>query len=182
MTKPSDLELVQQVRSGNRPAYTHLMQRYLPQVYWIARRLTGSHREADEIARETFVKAYLGLGDFRNDSIFLLWLYRIAISLSFNAVRKRHLVGYIRESDLLNRFLPPSDNSPGTVESWEKESRLHRAIAGLPEKQKALFVMRWFDDLTYEEISAVLNASGSGLQRSYIHALRKVKEYLRDEA
>ncbi|MBI5470963.1 MAG: sigma-70 family RNA polymerase sigma factor, partial [Ignavibacteriae bacterium] len=75
----TDAELVQQVRNGKRQAYTELMRRYQQRVYWVARRIVGTHEDADDVAQEAFVKAYLALGEFRGDSSFFTWIYRIAV-------------------------------------------------------------------------------------------------------
>jgi len=181
MEPRSDLELVQEVRNGRRQAFTELMRRYQQRVYWVARRIVGSHDEADDVVQEAFVKAYLALGDFRGDSSFFTWLYRIAVNLSLNAVRKRQVMNYLHESELLSRILPSSDDPGRDVEQQETESALERAVARLPEKQKAVFVMRYYDEMTYEEIGRVLKTSIGGLKANYFHALRKVQEYMRNE-
>jgi RNA polymerase sigma-70 factor, ECF subfamily len=181
MDELSDPELVEQVRNGNRRAYTQLMRRHQERIYWLARRMTGRHDEAEDIAQETFVKAYLALGDFRGDSAFFTWLYRIALNLSLNAVRKRQVVTYLQQSELVRKFLPSPDRPDTQYELQETEERLGRAIASLPEKQRAVFVMRYHDELTYEEISSVLKTSVGGLKANYFHALRKVQESMRDE-
>ncbi len=181
MDQPSDLELVQQVRGGNRQAFTELMRRYQHRVYWTARRIVGSHDDADDIAQETFIKAYLSLGDFRGDASFFTWLYRIAVNLSLNAVRKQQLVSYLRQSELLERFLPQQGDPSSDLEQKEMESTLLRAIQELPEKQKAVFVMRYFDELSYEEISQILKTSVGGLKANYFHALKKIQEFMKRE-
>ncbi|HXX62581.1 MAG TPA: RNA polymerase sigma factor [Bacteroidota bacterium] len=181
MEPQSDLELVQEVRNGRRQAFTELMRRYQQRVYWVARRIVGSHDEADDVVQEAFVKAYLALGDFRGDSSFFTWLYRITVNLSLNAVRKRQVMNYLHESELLSRILPSSDDPGRDVEQQETESALERAVARLPEKQKAVFVMRYYDEMTYEEIGRVLKTSVGGLKANYFHALRKVQEYMRNE-
>jgi RNA polymerase sigma-70 factor (ECF subfamily) len=181
MDPRTDLELVQDVRNGKRQAFTELMRRHQQRVYWVARRIVGDHAEADDVAQETFVKAYLALGEFRGDSSFFTWVYRIAVNLSLNAVRKRQVMNYLRESELLSKFLPSPDDPSAGVELGEMESALRRAIAELPEKQKAVFVMRYYDELSYEEIARVLKTSVGGLKANYFHALKKVREYLRNE-
>jgi RNA polymerase sigma-70 factor (ECF subfamily) len=181
METPSDSELVQEVRNGRRQAFTALMRRYQERVYWVARRIVGSHDDADDIVQETFVKAYLALGEFRGDSSFFTWIYRIAVNLSLNALRKRQVLNYLHESDLLSRILPSPEDPGKDLENSEIESALQRAVATLPEKQKAVFVMRYFDEMTYEEIGRVLKTSVGGLKANYFHALRKVREYMRHE-
>jgi RNA polymerase sigma-70 factor (ECF subfamily) len=181
MEELTDLQLIEEVRNGKRRAFTELMRRYQQRVYWAARRIVGTHEDADDIAQETFVKAYTALGDFRGDSSFFTWLYRIAINLSLNAVRKRQLVTYLRENEIINRIFPSSEDPSRDVEFKETQSRLQEAISRLPEKQRAVFVMRYFDELSYEEISEVMKTSVGGLKANYFHALRKVREYLNDE-
>jgi RNA polymerase sigma-70 factor (ECF subfamily) len=181
MEPRSDIELVQEVRNGRRQAFTELMRRYQERVYWVARRIVGSHDDADDVVQETFVKAYLALGEFRGDSSFFTWIYRIAVNLSLNALRKRQVLNYLHESELLSRILPSPDDPAKDLENSESESALQRAVATLPEKQKAVFVMRYFDEMTYEEIGRVLKTSVGGLKANYFHALRKVREYMRHE-
>ena len=181
MEPPSDNELVQEGRNGRRQAFTALMRRYQERVYWVARRIVGSHDDADDIVQETFVKAYLALGEFRGDSSFFTWIYRIAVNLSLNALRKRQVLNYLHESELLSRILPSQDDPGKDLENSEIESALQRAVTTLPEKQKAVFVMRYYDEMTYEEIGRVLKTSVGGLKANYFHALRKVREYMRHE-
>ena len=181
MEQTSDLELVQEVRNGRREAFTELMRRYQQRVYWVARRIVGIHADADDIAQETFIKAYQNLGDFRGDSSFFTWIYRISVNLSLNHVRKQQLMGYLRQSDLLSRILPSPATQGDEIEYQETEAKLQRAIAGLPEKQKAVFVLRFFDELDYQEISRILKTSTGGLKANYHHALRKVREAMNDE-
>jgi RNA polymerase sigma-70 factor (ECF subfamily) len=181
MEQSSDLELVNEVRGGRRQAFTELMRRHQQRVYWTARRIVGNHEDADDIAQETFVKAYLALGDFRGDASFFTWIYRIAVNLSLNAIRKQQVLGYLRQSDILSRILPAQDNPQKDLEFKEVQSKLDGAIALLPEKQRAVFVMRYYDEMSYEEISHVLKTSVGGLKANYFHALRKVQEVLKDE-
>jgi RNA polymerase sigma-70 factor, ECF subfamily len=180
MTQISDIELVNEVRGGKRQAFTELMRRYQQRVYWTARRIVGNHDDADDIAQETFVKAYLALGDFRGDSSFFTWLYRIAVNLSLNAIRKQQIVGYLRQSDIVNRLFPADDDPHKDLERQEMFTLLDKAVAQLPEKQRAVFVLRYFDEMPYEEISSVLKTSVGGLKANYFHALRKVQEQMKN--
>jgi len=178
----SDLELVEQVRNGKRQAFTELMRKYQERIYWTVRRIVGDHSEADDVTQEAFVRAFLGLGDFRGDSSFYTWLYRIAVNLSLNALRKRQVVEYLRESEIVNRLFPQLDDPGRRLEEKELETNIERAVARLPEKQKAVFVMRFYDEMSYEEIARVLKTSVGGLKANYFHALKKVQEYLKNEA
>jgi len=177
----TDLELVDQVRNGRRAAYTELMRRHQKRIYWFARRIVGNHEDADEVTQETFVKAFLSLGDFRGDASFFTWIYRIALNYSLNTVRKRQVVNYLRDNELLAKLLPATDDPHRGLEQKEMASRIQEAVARLPEKQRAVFVLRYYEELSYEEISAILKTSVGGLKANYFHALRKVQEALKDE-
>ena len=177
----TDAELVQDVRNGNRQAFTELMRRYQERVYWTARRIVGGHDDAEDVAQETFVRAYLSLGEFRAESAFFTWLYRIAVNLSLNHLRKRQVVQYLRESDLLSRFIAAAETPSAALEFKETEGRLHAAVQRLPERQKAVFVLRFFDGLSYDEIAEILKTSVGGLKANYFHALRKIREAMKDE-
>jgi RNA polymerase sigma-70 factor (ECF subfamily) len=178
----SDQELVQKVRNGDRHAFTLLMRRYQERVYWVVRRIVGSHDDADDVTQEAFVKAFVGLGDFRGDASFYTWLYRIAVNLSLNSVRKRQVLNYLGESAILSRILPRGEDPEREVEFRDLQSRLERAVAQLPEKQRAVFVLRHYEELSYEEIAQILKTSVGGLKANYFHALKKVQQYLKDEA
>lgn len=181
MEQMTDAELVREVRNGNRRAFNLLMRRYQERVYWTARRLVGNHEDADDVAQETFVRAYMALGEFRGDASFFTWLYRIAVNLSLNTVRKRQVVNYLRDSDLLARFIPSGDDPSRELELKERRSTLDAAVARLPEKQRAVFVLRFYEELSYEEISEVLKTSVGGLKANYHHALNKLRLAMSDE-
>ena len=181
MEPRSDQELVGDVRAGDRSAFTELMRRHQERVYWAARRIVGTHEEADDIAQETFIKAYLGLGDFRGDASFFTWVYRIAVNLSLNAIRKKQVLNYIRDSALLRLVLPAEEGPEKVTEFHDLEGRLQEAVGRLPEKQRAVFVLRYYDELSYDEIAKILKTSVGGLKANYFHALKKIQEYLKDE-
>jgi len=181
MEQKSDQELVQDVRSGKREAFTELMRRHQERVYWVARRIVGNHEDADDIAQETFIKAYIGLGEFRGDSSFFTWLYRIAVNLSFNAVRKRQVLNYLRDSELLRKVLPLEEDPEKLLETREMMSRLEKAVSLLPEKQRSVFILRYYEEMAYDEIAQILKTSVGGLKANYFHALKKVQQYLKDE-
>ncbi|MGA9116352.1 MAG: sigma-70 family RNA polymerase sigma factor [Bacteroidota bacterium] len=181
MDQRSDFELVEEVRRGNRRAFTELMRRHQQSVYRVVRRIVGDHMEADDITQETFVKAYLGLGDFRGDAGFFTWLYRIGVNLSLNAVKKRRVLDYLRQSDLLSRLLPAAPGPDEELSGRETEMLLKKAVAALPEKQRVVFIMRYFEEMSYDEIAQILKTSVGGLKANYFHAVRKIRESLKND-
>ncbi len=181
MNSMSDQELVQDVRNGDRRAFSELMRRYQERVYWVTRRIVGNHDDADDVTQETFVKAFVGLGDFRGDASFYTWVYRIAVNLSLNAIRKRQVLNYLRDSSVLSSLLPLGEDPVREVEFRDLQSRLEKAVAQLPEKQRAVFVLRHYEEMQYEEIAQILKTSIGGLKANYFHALKKVQQFLKDE-
>ncbi len=181
MEEQSDVDLVQAVRNGSRQAFTELMRRHQQRIYWVARRITGNHADADDVTQETFLRAYLALGDFRGEAAFGTWLYRIAVNFALSNVRKTQIRGYLQQSPLLTRLIPQPERPDDQLEFHETESRLMHAVGSLPEKQRAVFVMRFFDELSYEEISQIVKTSVGGLKANYFHALRKVQEKMKDD-
>jgi RNA polymerase sigma factor (sigma-70 family) len=177
----TDNELVEEVRDGKRQAFTELMRRHQQKIYWVARRIVGSHADADDIVQETFIKAFMSLGDFRGDASFSTWIYRIAVNMSLNTLRKNHILTYVRESELAQKIFASKESPDDQVRAEQLETLIEQAIAELPDKQRAVFVMRFYDELTYEEIAAVLKTSIGGLKANYHHALKKVQEYLKHE-
>ena len=103
------------------------------------------------------------------------------MNLSLNHLRKRQVVQYLRESDLLSRFIAAEETPAAQFEFKETEGRLHAAVQRLPERQKAVFVLRFFDGLSYDEIAEILKTSVGGLKANYFHALRKIREAMKDE-
>jgi RNA polymerase sigma-70 factor, ECF subfamily len=177
----TDTELVDDVRGGNRQAFTELMHRHQQKMYWVARRVVGSHADADDVVQEAFVKAFLNLGEFRGESSFSTWLYRITVNLSLNALRKKHVIRYLQESDLALKVFAAKETPEDDLQAKQVETLLDQAVQKLPDKQKAVFVMRFFDGLPYDEISQIMKTSVGGLKANYFHALRKVQEYMKNE-
>jgi RNA polymerase sigma-70 factor, ECF subfamily len=177
----TDNELVDDVRGGNRQAFTELMRRHQQKMYWVARRIVGSHADADDVVQEAFVKAFLSLGEFRGESSFSTWLYRITVNLSLNSLRKSHVVRYLQESELAQKVFASRDTPEEELQAKQVTTLLDRAVEELPDKQKTVFVMRFFDGLPYEEISQITKTSVGGLKANYFHALRKVQEYMKHE-
>ena len=180
MTRPStDQELIQSFREGNERAFNDLVLRYQEKVYWVARRFTDDHASADDIVQDVFIKAYESLKDFRGDSSFYTWVYRITVNLSLNALRKRRVKEFFRLDDVLD-LGESEDLEPHRIaESVETKSMIAEAIGTLPEKQKAAFVLRYYEELSYDEMSKILKTSVGGLKANYFHALKKIGEYLK---
>jgi RNA polymerase sigma-70 factor (ECF subfamily) len=178
MTGSSDLELVELFHQGNEAAFNELVRRYQEKVYWIARRFVNDHDQADDVVQEVFVKVYSALKQFRGESSVYTWLYRITVNVALNALRKQRLKNFIRIDEFFETAEDESEQPDAIVERDEQQALIEEAIARLPEKQKAVFILRYHEELPYEEISHILNTSVGGLKANYFHAAKKIGEYI----
>ena len=181
MTAKQDFDLVEDFRQGDVEGFNELVRRYQEKIYWVCRRIVGTHEDADDVVQDVFIRVYDRLKDFRAESEFYTWLYRIATNASLNALRKKRLKELVRFDELYEELLPGDDQTDGSMLQQEVRTVLERAIDRLPPKQKLVFVMRYYDELTYEEMARILKKSVGGLKANYFHALKKIQEYVQRE-
>jgi len=178
MTDSSDLELVELFQNGNETAFNELVGRYQEKIYWIARRFVNDHDQADDIVQEVFIKVYSALKNFRGDSGVYTWLYRITVNVALNALRKQRIRDFIRIDEFFETAEDENEQPDAIFEKDEQQKLIEEAIAKLPEKQKAIFILRYHEELSYEEISLILKTSIGGLKANYFHAVKKIGEYV----
>jgi RNA polymerase sigma factor (sigma-70 family) len=179
MSATEDRELITAFQQGNESAFNELVQRYQEKIYWVARRFVQDHDQADEIVQEVFVKTYKSLHAFRSESTFYTWIYRIVVNASLNAVRKQRIREFLRIDEFFDVAGAESDQPDEQYERREQQALIENAIDQLPEKQKAVFLLRYYEELPYEEISKILKTSVGGLKANYFHALKKIGEIVR---
>lgn len=163
--------------SGRNEAFALLIKKYQEKIYWHCRRMVIDHDDADDLVQEVFIKVWKNLDGFRQDSQLYSWIYRIASNecLQFLQKKKKRNHSSIDElSDQVSNNLAAADELNGE----QIQLKLHRAIASLPEKQKLVFHMKYFDEMKYEEISAVLGTSVGALKASFHLAVKKIEDYL----
>ncbi|MEA4984455.1 ECF RNA polymerase sigma factor SigW [bioreactor metagenome] len=164
----------------NAQAFSKLVHLYQERLYWHIRKMVLSHEDANDVLQNTFMKAWNGLAGFRGESQISTWLYRIATNetLTFLAnKRMRNISGIDDVEGLLLGQLQADSYFSGN----EAEMKLQEAILTLPEKQRLVFNMKYFDDLTYEEMENILETSAGALKASYHHAVKKIEKYLSEE-
>jgi RNA polymerase sigma-70 factor (ECF subfamily) len=177
----SDEELVKLFQDGERHGtFTVIIERYQKRIYFAARRMVdGDHDDADEIAQDTFVKAYEALGSFRGDAKLYTWLYKIMLNAVIQRSRKRKtrkMVGLEEVAETMESGELSADNS---MIRRETTKIIEKAIDTLPPKQREVFLMRFYDELPYEDIARLVGTSVGGLKANYFHAVRKIGEYLK---
>ena len=181
MAEKQDAELIEIFRNGNIDGYNQLVRRYQEKVYWIARRTLGNHEDADEVAQEVFIKMYQGLNSFRGESNLFTWLYRITVNISLNNIRKRKVKQFVPFDKIINRFFPGTEQADEALLKQEYHTILEKAIEQLPVKQKAVFIMRYHDELPFEEIAKILRKTVGGTKANYFHAVRNISEFIKKE-
>lgn len=152
-----------------------MVHEYQEVLYWQIRRLVISHDDADDVLQNTFLKAWMALDDFRADSKISTWLFRIAINESLSFLEKKK-----RSTDLISGtddFLANQLQADSYFDGDETQRLLQKAIAQLPDKQKAVFNLKYFQEMKYEDMSQVLNTSIGALKASYHHAVKKISDF-----
>ena len=179
MTDRSELELVQFFQKGDEASFNHLVLRYQEKVYWVARRFINDHDGADDVTQEVFCKAYESLKEFRGESSLYTWLYRITVNIALNTLRRQKVREFFRLDEVFEAEDTSSLAPDEAVEKKEERELIEEAMKKLPEKQKSVFVLRYYEELPYEQIAKILKTSVGGLKANYFHAVRKIQEHVK---
>lgn len=172
-------ELVNQLKDAKAAsrAFETLLKTYSEPVYWQIRRMVLNHDDANDIVQNVFLKAWTNLHNFRGDAKLSTWLFKIAVNESINFLNKeKHRIhgSTDDDEDMVIKNLEADSYFDGDALQLE----LQQAIAELPEKQRLVFNMRYYDEMKYEEISEILGTSVGALKASYHHAVKKLTEKL----
>jgi RNA polymerase sigma-70 factor (ECF subfamily) len=152
-----------------------LVEKYSQKLYWNIRRLVILHEDADDALQNTFINVWKSIGNFRSESSLYTWLYTIATNEALAIIKKGKRNASVSIDDLGSYFACSQEGS-----SWfdgdEAQKKLQNAILKLPEKQRIVFNLKYFDEMTYEEMSKVLKTSEGALKASYHHAVKKIEK------
>ena len=176
-----DKELLLQFRdeTTRERAYTSIIKKYQEKLYWHIRRMVVEHEDANDVLQNVLIRVWNGLENFREDSQLYTWLYRIATNECLTYLeqqKKRSSVSLSDvESGLENKIKADKHFDPNRLE-W----RLQLAIQQLPEKQRVVFSLRYYEEMPYEQMSRVLETSEGALKASYHHAVKKIEDYIRN--
>lgn len=158
-------------------AFTAIIKKYQEKLYWHTRRLIIDHDDTNDVLQNMFIKVWNGLENFREDSQLYTWLYRIATneSLTFLESQKRRSAVSLNEVEGgLSNKIKADENFDANKLEW----KLQLAIQHLPEKQRIVFNLRYYDELPYEKMSKILETSEGALKASYHHAAKKVQDFI----
>jgi RNA polymerase sigma-70 factor (ECF subfamily) len=174
-----DKELLDKIRNPETYQYGFnlLIRAYQQRVYWHIRKMVIDHDDADDLTQDVFIKIYKNILGFREDSQLYTWIYRIATNecLSFLQRKKRRFFLPIGD---VGKELASKLDSYSHVSGDEIQIKLQKALLILPDKQRLVFNMKYFEDMTYEEISQITKTSVGALKASYHHAVSKIEHFL----
>ncbi len=182
MKQVEDSEILQKfsVQKTQNEAFNLLLNKYQQKIYWHIRRLVIDHDDSDDLVQETFVKVWKNLANFRSDSQLYTWIYRIATNESITFLNKKKLKNNVSLDDVSGE-LAESLTSASYFDGDKIQRKLQEAILTLPEKQRIIFNMKYFDDMKYDEISAVLGTTVGALKASFHIAVKKIESILINE-
>ena len=180
MTREDEKLLMQQLMdpATQRKAFERVVREYSEQLYWQARRIVLTHDDADDVIQNVFLKAWTHLDDFHQDSRLSTWLYRITINESVDFVRRKKDKSVVstgqEETGIANMLL--ADNY---FDGDETQALLQEAIAQLPDVQRTVFNLRYYDDMKYSDMSELLKTSEGSLKASYHIAVKKISDFFK---
>ena len=178
MEKYSDEQLIEELRnpSTQKNGFAKLVSKYSERLYWQICKMVLSHDDANDILQDVFIKAWTNIDNFRGEAKLSTWLYRIAINESVTFINKKKIQNNI-SMDESHSFLLNTLEADKFFDGDQTQKLLQEAILKLPEKQRIVFQMRYFDEMKYEDISDILGTSVGALKASYHHAVKKIESF-----
>jgi RNA polymerase sigma-70 factor (ECF subfamily) len=180
--KTDDFELIKDFLSGNEQSFNLLVRKYHERIYWHARRMLGDHDDAHEIVQQVLIVMYNKLNTFNFNSSLYTWIYKITSSRSLNFLKNKKLKKLLSFSSEESINNIDYENIIEGIEAREEFYKMEKLLMKLPDKQREIFVMRNFDDLSYAEISTITGKSIGTLKANYFHAFKKIKEQMGKDA
>lgn len=179
MEEITDAEILEKFRDENTRSYAFnlLVKKYQQKLYSLIRRMVISHDDTDDVLQNTFIKVFSNLEKFREDSQLYTWLYRIASNEALNFLNKKRTRFLVPIVDVEHKLAKSLESDP-YFKGDAIQMKLQQAILRLPEKQRLVFNMKYFEEMKYEDMSEVLGTSVGALKASYHHAVKKIEDFL----
>ncbi len=179
MDKENDKELVINFLNGDETAFNLLVRKYQQKIYWFARRMLGNHSDADEVTQEVLITLYEKLHTFKFESSLMTWIYRITNSKVLNLIRKQKVREFFSLDSVFNNRT--NEDIVHDFENREKLKAVEKTLEKISPKQREVFVLRHFEELSYKEIAEITGKSVGTLKANYFHALKKLTELMENE-
>ena len=176
----SEVLALLQDESTQRKAFGMIVAQYSEQLYWQIRRMVLSHDDANDLLQNTFIKAWVNIDYFRAEAKLSTWLYRIALNECLTFLNKQRAAATVSlddpEADALQRL-----EGDAYFSGDKAQMMLQKALLTLPEKQRMVFNLKYFQEMKYEEMSEIFGTSVGALKASYHHAMKKIENFLKEE-
>ena len=177
-------ETLKQLQSSNvelqKRAFEQVVSYYSEKLYYQIRKLVISHDDANDLLQNTFLKAWMNIGFFRGEARLSTWLYKIAFNESMTFLNKQHAQNNL-SIDEADTFLIEKLEGDEYFDGDALQLKLQKAILSLPDKQRAVFNMRYYDEMPYEQMSDITGTSVGALKASYHHAVKKIEDFLNQD-
>ncbi len=174
-----DKDLLEKIKNPETTSYGFnlLVRAYQQRVYWHVRKMVIDHDDADDLTQEVFIKVHKAIGSFREDSQLFTWIYRIATNECLTFLNKKRRRFFLPLEDVGKELSAKVDTSDD-ISGEDIQKKLQKALLKLPDKQRLVFNMKYFDELSYEDMSEITSTSVGALKASYHHAVKKIEDYL----
>jgi RNA polymerase sigma factor (sigma-70 family) len=174
-----DKDLLEKIRNPDTRNYgfNMLVRSYQQRVYGLVRKMVIDHDDANDLTQETFIKIHRSIDTFRSDSQLFTWIYRIATNECLTFLNKKRRRFFLPIDDVNIQLAAHLDATP-EISGDEIQKKLQKALLKLPDKQRLVFTMKYFEDMTYEDMAEVTSTSVGALKASYHHAVKKIEDYL----
>lgn len=161
-------------------AFHLLVRKYQERVYHLIRKMVVDHEDTDDLVQETFIKVWKGLDKFQGESQLFTWIYRIATNECLRFLKKKRRKFFVPVSDVAHELAQKIDQSPW-IDGDDIQKKLQKALLTLPDKQRLVFNLKYFEEMKYEAIAEITGTSIGALKTSYHLAVKKVEAYLKTE-
>ena len=178
--KEDEVLALLQDEKTRRKGFEMMVSQYSEQLYWQIRRMVLSHEDANDLLQNTFIKAWTNIANFRGDSMLSTWLYRIALNECLTFLNKQRAVQMVSIDEEDSVAVQKLESDP-YFSGDRAQFLLQKALHSLPEKQRMVFNLKYYQEMKYEEMSQIFGTSVGALKASYHHAVKKIEKYLEDE-
>jgi len=179
MRQLNEEDIVKQLREPEtqRAAFTKVVEAYTEKLYWQIRKMVLNHDDANDLLQDTFLKAWTNIDSFRGDAKLSTWIYKIAVNECITFLNKQRAINNVPLDDT-DVYLLDTLKADEYFDGDELDLKLQKAILALPEKQRLVFHMKYYDEMKYEDMSETLGTSVGALKASYHHAVKKIEAFL----
>jgi RNA polymerase sigma-70 factor, ECF subfamily len=173
-------ELVERLKAGDETAFEELVKAYRERLYRVAWRILRDDESAEDAAQEAFIKVYRHIARFEERSSLYTWMYRITVNIALNKLKRDKFRNMVPLGDIIREDRSPRSDPERTTMGLEVVERVRQAVETLPDKQRAVFTLKFYEGLSHKEIAEVVGCSEGTSKANYFHAVRKLRKQLGD--